>query len=392
MSVAERFRNRSLLLVLGEGGVGKTTVSAAIAGLCASAGRRVLVVTVDPSNRLKDSLGLSGAPGMEEAVPLKGFGPAAGQGSLHAMILDAATELDRLVDRLAPDEETKRRITGNVFYRKAAARVAGTHEYTAMERLLETLDSGRYDLIILDTPPERHALEFLQAPARLDALLGSDAFRMFVNASSGLSRLGVAAIRWRPLVLKGISRFAGEETFLAVLDFVLAFSPMFEGFRERAARVDEWLKGSGASTILVVRPEVGALSFASGTLKRLSERGIRPEAVVVNRVHAWPPEGCRSRPAETMDAGVLKDALLSESVLGLMDRSTLSALASDALRLATDYRALAREDEARISAMRETLAPVPVVSLPLLRGEVRDLSSLAAFAHVVERMFDQSAP
>lgn len=375
---------KSLAIVLGDGGVGKTTVAAAMAATAAASGRRVLAVTVDPSNRLKDSLGLVGAPGIEEEVPLDDFDPAPG-GSLHAMILDAATELDRLVDEAAPTAEARRRITENVFYRKAVARMAGTHEYMAFARLADALDSGRYDLVVLDTPPERHALDFLDAPARLDGLLGSDAFRLFVNASAGLSRVGLEAIRFRRVVLRGIGRFAGEDTFLSILDFVLAFAPMYDIFRERAARVRARFASPDCATFLVCRPGAIRCSGAGGAgpLDALRQKGIMPAAAIVNRVLVWPPPdaGCDDGPVSA-DAGTIKDALAGEPALGLFDRDTVSALAGRILLLAAQYRERAAEDAARVAAMREAVAPTPVHVVPEMREEVRDLPSLARFSRV----------
>jgi anion-transporting ArsA/GET3 family ATPase len=389
VTLLQRLEGRSILLVLGAGGVGKTTVAAAVAGILASRGRRVLAVTVDPSNRLRDSLGLSETPGIEEPVQLDAFGVPEPGGSLTAMVLDAQAELDRLVERLAPDAETRARVTGHVFYRKAAAQMAGTHEYMAMVRLLEAMDSGRYDLVVLDTPPDRHALDFLESPGRLDALLGSDVFRTFVQASSGLSRLGMGALKWRNVVLRGVGRFAGEETFLSVLDFILAFAPMFDEMRTRAARFAAALAGDGAGTLLVARPEPGAATFAKAACGQLAARGIVPEAVMVNRVHEWPPAGCRGPTPEPVDAGTLKDMLATSRALDLLDRRSLGELATDILRLASGYRDRSREDAARIAELADAVAPVPTRTLPLLRGDVRDLASLGRFARIVRAVLEE---
>jgi anion-transporting ArsA/GET3 family ATPase len=375
---------RSIAVVLGDGGVGKTTVAAALAAVAAASGRRVLCVTVDPANRLRDSLGLSGRFGVEEPVSLAGFpcGPGTA-GSLHAMILDAATELDRLVRRMAPSPEAVERITGNDFYRKAATRMTGTHEYLAMERLLDASESGRYDLVVLDTPPERHALDFLDAPDRLGDLLGNEVFRMFVSASSGLSRMGLGVLRFRRLVVSGIARFTGEETFHAVLDFVLAFAPMFDRLRERAGRMRDWLRGDEAATFLVCRTGGPCREHVRASVDALASRGIRPAAILLNRVHTWPPCGDCPAAGDIVDAGRMKDALLSDPALGLHDRATLSGLAGRALALAGRYRLLSREDAERLAALREQFAPTPVYGLPLLRDEVRDLASLSKFAGAI---------
>lgn len=377
MDVMALARDRQVLVVLGDGGVGKTTVAAAIATRLALSGRRVLAVTVDPANRLKDALGLSGRPGVEEAVPLGALGPVAAGGALSAMVLDAATELDRLVNRVAPSDEARRRITDNVFYRKAVTRMAGTHEYMAMERLLEALESGRYDLIVLDTPPERHALDFLDAPDRLDGLLGSEAFRLFVGASAGLSRVGLGAVRWRSVVLKGIGKFAGEDTFLATLDFLLAFSPLFDGFRERAVRVKALLSGKSTATVLVGRPQPGAATRLRDAADELARRGLLPSMILVNRVHAWPPPGCALPEGAEVDVDALRETLLAEPALQIVDREALARLATEAGVLALEYREEATEDAGRVAEVREAVAPVPVVAIPLLRGELRDLTALA---------------
>ncbi len=379
----ERAGNSTVLVVLGDGGVGKTTLAAALAACLALRGERVLAVTVDPSNRLKTSLGLCGPAGVEEPVSLDAFAEARGVGSLHAMVLDAATELHRLVAYHLPDEAKRRRITDNVFFRKAAATMTGTHEYAAMERLLLALESGRYTRIVLDTPPERHALDFLDAPARLNALLSSEVFQLFVKASSGLSRAGLEAIRWNSLILKGISRFAGEETFLAVLDFVLAFEPLFDAFRERAARVRALLTGPDSAALVVVRPGEGCAEAVRATLEALKGRGVTPAAVVANRVFVWPPPGGapgHAREGCVVDAATVKDALGSDPAMSLLSPEELRDLATEVLVLARRYRDLAERDEAYLRDLRAAVSPIPLFTVPLLPEEVRDLAGLGRFA------------
>ncbi|MBL6974212.1 MAG: AAA family ATPase [Deltaproteobacteria bacterium] len=385
MRLLDSVQESSIVVVLGDGGVGKTTVASALAMLAAARGRRVLAVTVDPSNRLKTAMGLTGRPGEEEPVDLGGLPVAETGGSLHAMVLDAATEMDRLVDRLLPTPEARRRITDNVFYRKAAATMAGTHEYMAMERLLEALESGRYDLVVLDTPPERHALDFLDAPARLDGLLSSDVFRLFVTASAGLGRIGLGALRWRSVILKGISKFAGEETFLAILDFVLAFQPLFEGFRQRAARVGSWFTGPDCSTLIVCRPGPQCAREVCSTLNALRGRGIEPAAVVANRVRFWPPSGSDARTARPVTASTLRKTLESNPALSLHDPATIERLAARTLDLAGSYRELAKEDRGHMESLAASTGPVALYEIPLLKGEVRDPATLALFAAVVEQ-------
>ncbi len=390
--LVERIGTSRVIVVLGDGGVGKTTLAAALAVVLARRGERVLAVTVDPSNRLRTSLGLSGPAGVEEAVRLEAR-EGRGTPSLHAVVLEAGTEMQRLISRLVPDEATRRRITDNVFFRKAAGTMTGTHEYAAMERLLEALESGRYTRVVLDTPPERHALDFLDAPARLNALLSSDIFQLFVRASSGLSRAGLEAIRWKSVILKGISRFTGEDTFLAVLDFVLVFEPLFEGFRERATRVRTLLSGPDSATLVVCRPGKRCAEGVLATLSALRGRGITPAAVVANRVHVWPvPGGAPGREGCVVDAAAVKDALGSSPALSLLAPEELRDLASEVLVLARQYRDLAERDEADVSTLRAAVRPIPVFRVPLLPEEVRDLPGLERFAAALERSGDLAQP
>ena len=381
-------RGRRIAIFLGNGGVGKTTVAATMAVLSALEGRHVLALTVDPSNRLKTALGLTGRPGIEESVSLAAFSDKP-TGTLHAMILDAATELDRLVHRCIPSDEARRRITQNVFYREAASKLAGTHEYLAMERVLECVECGQYDLVILDTPPDRHALDFLDAPGRLQDLLSSDAFRIFVAASKGVSRVGIRAVRFQSLMLRGLGRFAGEEAFLSVLDFLLSLSPLFEDFRERAGRVRALLGSDACGTFLVCRPERGTASDVQSSIAALSERGVRVSAVVANNVRIWPPPPCPCVPhdetAYPLDAAAMKDALLSDPSLSLVDPASLRVLAGRVLTLAADYRNQAAEDDGHVRRLWETIAPTPIFPLPQLVEEICDPAGLARFASVMTR-------
>lgn len=365
-----------VVVVLGDGGVGKTTLAAAMGLRMALAGRRALVVTVDPANRLRTALGLTDAPGSEEPVPVQA------RGSLHAMVLEARHELDRLVDRLIASPEDRERVRSNVFFQKAAAGMSGTHEYLALDRLLQVIESGRYDRVVLDTPPERHALDFLDAPDRLLGLLDSDSFRLFVGASSGLSRLGLQALKGRRWLLRGIGRFAGEETFLAVLDFLLAFSPLFGDLRERLGRVKRLLTGPDTATLLVARPSPGMADRVREAAGLIRTRGLRPAALLVNRVMTWPPAECPGAGSqEPATAEALRRAFQDSPALGWMDEATREDLARRTARRAREDWERSREDARRIAEAREALGDLPVRVIPWLRTEVRDLKGLQALTN-----------
>ena len=380
-------RGRRVALILGGGGVGKTTVSAAVALAAARSGRRVLVLTVDPSNRLKSALGLSGLPGVEEAVDLGTEVPVSG-GSLHAMILDAPSELARLIQQQVPSVEAQARITTSVFYREAAGKLVGTHEYLAILRLLECVQSGRHDLVVLDTPPDRHVLDFLDAPSRLEALLTSDAFRLFVAASSGVSRIGIRALRFPSLLLRGLGRFAGEEAFLSVLDFLLALSPLFDALRDRASRMRAILSSDATVGFLVCRPSVTAGVDVHRALTALQARQIHVAGVFVNGVHAWPPPpcDCNKELLQTVpfDAATIKDAFLTDPSFGLVDAATLRSLAGQTLSLAAQYRRMVEDDQPHVRAVIAAVRPVPVFDLPLFGEEIRDIHGLTTFSRILE--------
>lgn len=387
MNLMESIKDKSAVVVLGSGGVGKTTVAASVAALWAIRGKRVLAVTVDPSNRLKSALGLSGRFGVEEDVDLHDFGRVAPGGGLTAMILSARTELDRLVARAAPSDEVRERITGNPFYAKAAGRMSGTHEYLAMERLLEARESGRYNMIVLDTPPDAHALDFLDAPLRLGNLLDSEAFKMFAKASSGVAKgvhgggaFGLSALKWRTIIVKGMGKFTGEDTFLGVLDFVLAFAPMFDELRRRAIAARDWLTGPSTATLLVARPESELSVTAEGFIKALARRRIKPCAILVNRTHIWPPVDCPAHIGEPVGEVELELALEATPGMDLEDRAFMRQTAKTAWGLADSYRDRAQSDRELISELAKETGDIPVVILPILRQEIRDSVGLARFA------------
>lgn len=302
-----------LLVVVGSGGVGKTTLAAALGLRSAREGRDTLVMTFDPSLRLKDALGV-GEEAREREVPVD-LGALAdageGWGRLDASLLDARLTFDRLVERYAPDDAARRRILDNRFYQHLAGGLAGTLEYMAVERLFEVAREGRYDRIILDTPPTRQALDFLEAPSRIVGFLDSGALKVALRDwfdDQGRLRpgrgLGFLARR-----LEGIlDRVVGLDFLQDMLEFFQAFGPLFEGFRERAGRVEALLGSEETRFLLVSGPGEERVPDTLFFARRLQERGYRLGPVVVNRVHPEfpalearlgeaPPAGSACRPS-----------------------------------------------------------------------------------------------
>ena len=281
----------------GAGGVGKTTMAAALALHAAREGRRVLACTIDPSRRLATSLGLAQLSGKPRAIDLTRLAHgAAGAGTLHAMILDVQSTFDALVARYAPDAAARQRILGNRFYRHVSAALAGSHEYMAMEKLLELAADARYDLVVLDTPPTRHALDFLEAPDRLLSFLDASVLRWFLRPYFAAGRLTLkVASRTGALLAQLADRVLGLQFLADLSEFFLAFESLYAGFKERAARVHALLRETSSGFLLVAGPTPLALEEALYFHERLTEKGMPFVAFVVNRVHGDPGRGLPSK-------------------------------------------------------------------------------------------------
>lgn len=285
-----------LTVVVGSGGVGKTTLAAALGLRSARAGRDTLVMTFDPSLRLKDALGV-GEEAREREVavrlPARDAPGEAPPGRLDASLLDAGRTFDRLVERYAPDESARRRILDNRFYRHLAASLSGLLEYMAVERLYEVAREGRYERIILDTPPTHQALDFLEAPERIVGFLDSGVLKLALRDwfdEEGKLRPGRGwgfLARRMERLLDGV---VGLEFLQEMLEFFQAFGPLYEGFRERAREVEELLASERTRFLLVAAPGGDQVPDTLFFARRLEEAGYHLGSVVVNRVHPAFPE------------------------------------------------------------------------------------------------------
>lgn len=283
-SLLEHIAARRVVVLCGTGGVGKTTISASIAVQMARAGRSVLVLTIDPARRLAGALGIEGKLNELVEVDLEG-----GAGTLAAMMLDARRTFDEVVTRFAPSAATRDRILGNPFYQRAAGALSGAHEYMAMEKLLEVHRSGRYDLIVLDTPPTRHALDFLLAPDRLLAVLDGGALRWLAQGGGfSATRAGMRLFgKGREALFSVFERLTGTEVVTALSEFVSSFAELFEGFAERARAARTLLEGPDSAFLLVAAPNRLALNEALVFREELQRRRLPFAGFVINRM---PPE------------------------------------------------------------------------------------------------------
>ena len=352
---------RRVLVTCGAGGVGKTTTAAALALSAALSGRRVLVCTIDPSRRLATSLGKGSLSGRPRAIELKGLAPARG-GALFAMVLDVKGTFDALVLRHTKDAEARARILENRFYQQVSAALAGSHEYMAMEKLLELAKEGRFELVVLDTPPTRHALDFLEAPDRLLGFLDVSVLRFFLRPYFKAGRLTLqVATRTGAALLKLADRFLGLQFLQELSEFFLAFEGMYDGFRARAAEVQALLRAPSTGFVLVAGPQPQALEEALYFHRRLVEKRLGFVAFVVNRVHVDPARGRRERGPRARVAAPLAaklaETLREQQVLARVERQAIARLEVDARERA--------------------------VLVPELEQDVHDLRGLAAFAELV---------
>jgi len=337
---------KDVCICAGSGGVGKTTTSAAIAAGMARRGKKVAVLTIDPARRLANSLGLPELGNEERPVP-----GDFGDGELWAMMLDAKRTFDELIEWHAPDAETRDAVLGNRIYQQLSNAVAGSQEYMAMEKLHELHQEGRYDLLVLDTPPTRNALDFLEAPRRLSTFIDSRSLQLFtVPGRVGLRVLG----RGTGMAFSIMKRATGIDLLQDLGEFFRSFGTMSAGFRERAERVDALLADSRTAFLLVTSPAADAVDEAMFFHHRLLDAGLPFAGAVVNRMHPL--------------AGASPSAPLPQ-LLG-------DELARKVERNLEDYRVLAERDKRNLSRLRKALGRKRLITVPELDDDIHDLAGL----------------
>jgi anion-transporting ArsA/GET3 family ATPase len=346
MSVlSDLVRQRTVIVCCGSGGVGKTTVSATFALAAARAGRRACVVTVDPARRLADSLGVQSLPNTPTEV--HGDWP----GHLFALMLDTKGTFDDLVHTHSRTPEQAESILSNRLYQNLAGALSGTQEYMAMEKLYELVHSEAFDVVVVDTPPTRNALDLLDAPRRLTRFLENRLFRaLLLPTRMSLRAVGVAT----QALLRTISKVAGAEIVQDAVGFFQAFEGMEEGFRTRAGAVRELLADPATAYVLVTSARPDAISEASFFAEKLAERDVRPAALVVNRIHPSFGGGADGA-AAVADSG-----------------GPLAALEANLAAL----NAISHREESAFAALAQQVAPAPLGKIPLFGHDVHDLEGL----------------
>jgi anion-transporting ArsA/GET3 family ATPase len=358
----ERLRGKHVCICVGAGGVGKTTTSAALALGLAASGAKVAVVTIDPAARLADALGLrelSVEPQLLDCAPLAAAGTPV-RGELWAMRLDAKRTLDEVVTRLSPDRDTREEILANPIYRELSSAVAGSHELSAIAKLYELRHESDFDTIVLDTPPSRNAVDFIEAPTRLLGFLEGRALKYFLTPGGLAARVFG---RSTGLVFAIFARVTGLDMFGELSTFFRSMSGVLDGFSERTRGVAAMLRENATTFMVVTSPEHEPAREAVFLADTIAASGMSCGALIVNRVHfdglgGLEPTAVRARLGRELDA---------------------SLAARLAANLA-DFDVLARRDADTVATLSRRLAePYPLL-VPDLGADVSDLAGLAAVA------------
>ena len=361
MAVERWLEGTRVCICGGSGGVGKTTASAAIAAGMAARGLTVCVVTIDPAQRLADALGLAALgnePVRVDGAPFAAAGRPL-DGELWALQLDAKRTFDDLIERLAPDPRTREEILSNRIYRELSGAVAGSQEFTAIAKLHDLAASGRFDLLVLDTPPSRNALDFLDAPDRLNAFFEGRALQALLRPGNvGMRLLGRPA----GLALSVLKRITGVDLLSDLSSFFRLLGGLLEGFRARAAQVEALLRDPATTFLLVTSPEREPIDEAVYFHRKLKAARMGFGGGVVNRVHV---DRLGDEPLDGLAARIVAETGLP----GGLARTVADCFA--------DEHALALRDRANVAHLRERLGPeAPLALVPHLDDDVHDAAGL----------------
>jgi anion-transporting ArsA/GET3 family ATPase len=358
MSAALDLAAKRLVICLGPGGVGKTTIGAALALEAALGGRAVDVMTIDPAPRLLDTLGLQIRPAIPHEVPLADLYPRRG-GRLRALQLDSKRMFDRLIDRYAPSAAARDAILCDRIYRGLSAALAGIADYMAAEQLLDLRREGVSDLVVLDTPPAHHALDFLDAPRRMLELLSSRALALLGASRETVRGLGIFDFAARA-ALAAFDRLTGLHLLSDVQAFVRSFDGMYAGFAERAAEVQALIREPTSTLVLVATAEAQRVQQTGELVSSLNRLGLRPGALIINRV--MPP---------LPDVEEIRRARLPVALKRKLERNL------------ADFRALKAREAAWIEALRELTGGMPTLVAEHLGCEPDTLKALVRIARAL---------
>lgn len=354
----DAINEKEVVICVGPGGVGKTTVSAAIALESAFSGKKTLALTIDPARRLATSLGISGERNVEvnkARIKKAGFIP---KGELHVTMLDVKSTFDELIDKVAPSESQRDKILSNKYYQNIADSLAGSQEYMAMEALLSAYERGEYGLIVVDTPPSRHILDFLSAPRRLINVLDAKALRLTLKSYSFMNRLSFGFTKiWTSVTLRVLEKVVGVDALNDVWEFFADFESVNEPLKRRAEETFRLLRSSKSMFLIVTGPGKQALYDSLSLYNNLTENNFKVGGIIANRVYS--------------KDGVLD--LTGEAKSLLKD----SALAEKLIKNYKNYRKVTESERKNLEEFEKNLrGKIPVVQIPYFDVEVYDLERL----------------
>ncbi len=352
-ALQERLTDKKIIVLVGAGGVGKTTVSAALGLLLADSGRNVLVLTIDPARRLADSLG----------IKLRGNEPqevySAEKGRMSALMLDSKKTFDEMIAKVVKDADTRERILNNRYYQYISTLVTGSHEYMALEKLYEIDEEGNFDIIVLDTPPSRNAEDFLEAPRTLLDVFDSGVLNFFVSSYSRVVRFGIRTfskgIRSFSRLLEGI---VGTELLEGIADFLMNFEGLYGGFRERTQRIFAMLRGKDTTFLIVTTPEFLRIEETEYFYKKLKEYELKVSGIIFNR----------TLPEFEIEGNEIKEAI-SKITEGYRDTGTIK-------RLLEGYKQLLEEERHNISFITTMFKDGRFIKIDQMTQDVHSIEGL----------------
>ncbi len=377
-------RRTRIIVCCGSGGVGKTTAAAAIGLRAAERGRQVCVLTVDPARRLAQSMGLTSLDNTPRLI--EGVDRTAG-GSLYAMMLDMKRTFDEIVEAHA-DPVRAAQILANPFYQSLSSSFAGTQEYMAMEKLGQLRRSNEWDLIVVDTPPSRSALDFLDAPERLGRFLDGRLIRVLTSPAKATRPFTKVLNAGFSMMTGALTKLLGAQVLRDAQTFVTALDTMFGGFRERAEATYRLLQAPGTSFLVVAAPEPDALREASYFVERLDEERMPLAGLVLNRVHRSP--GTRLSAARSLAAAETLDTIQNDAVAPA--EANGCTVAAAALRLHAAHMSLSERERRVAGAFTSAHPAVPTLEVPALPADVHDLAGLRSIGAAMGPPLEGGSP
>ncbi|MBL7685433.1 MAG: ArsA family ATPase [Deltaproteobacteria bacterium] len=372
MKLSQLLDSKRLIICCGSGGVGKTTTAAAIAVQAALQGKRAVVLTIDPARRLANSLGLSELDHEAKQIPQKSFesfdlNP---KGKLFALMLDTKRTFDKIIERYSPSEESKQNILNNSLYQHLSGMIAGSQEYMAMEKVYELFQNENYDLLVLDTPPTQHALDFLDAPQKMIHAVSDSMLKWFLKPSLFVGRTSLKFLeKGMRRVLKVFDNVTGYEFLQDLSAMLISTAGLLEGFRDRAEEVSTLLKNDQTVFLLVTAPQNMVLSEALYFHEKILEYQLPFGGFIVNRVHQ--DQGLQGKWTALQEA--LKTSDLSDK-----QREGLSSILNS-------YRNLVDQDRKQLKILEERVKKKELLTLvPHLDSDVHDLGGLSELGRYLE--------